>query len=238
VHAGNGYLLDQFLQKASNHRTDKYGGTHENQARLLMEVIEAIGTVYPMNRIGVRLSPNGAFGGMGHAENKELFPYVAKSLNKYGLGYLHVMDGLAFGFHKMCEPVTMADIRKVYDHPTMSNCGLTRDVAEGMIRSGTTDLACFGRLYVSNPDLVERYANDWPIAAPAPYESWWTVDGTYVHHHCNHHKHYHNYYHHQRINTNTTHSWRQGLHRLACLHSGGGEVDRLSFGKAVSHIYV
>lgn len=173
IHGANGYLIDQFLQSCSNKRTDRYGGSVENRCRLLLEVVEAIKTVYPANRIGVRISPNGAFGGMGSPDNDEIFPYVASKLNEHGLAYLHVMDGLGFGFHNKCKAVTCADIRKVFSGPIMANVGLTRDIAEGMIRSGACDLACFGRLYISNPDLAERFKNNWPVAPPAEYPTWW-----------------------------------------------------------------
>jgi N-ethylmaleimide reductase len=95
VHGANGYLIDQFLQSCSNNRTDEYGGSKENRIRFLQEVIEAIidSGAFPANRIGFRLSPNGAFGGMGSEDNDEMFPFIAKTMSKYGLAYLHVMDG-------------------------------------------------------------------------------------------------------------------------------------------------
>jgi len=180
LHSANGYLLDQFLQSASNKRTDQYGGSMENRLRFLKEIVEALiaDGAYPANRIGFRISPNGAFGGMGSDDNDQMFPYVAKELNQYGLAYIHVMDGLGFGWHDKCSVVTVADIRKVWDGPIISNVGLTRDIAEGMIRSGATDLCAFGRPYMSNPDLVERFANDWPLAEEAPYMDWWHTPGT------------------------------------------------------------
>ena len=89
VHGANGYLLDQFLQTCSNKRTDEYGGSMENRARFLLEVLDAIieDGAFPADRIGVRLSPNGAFGGMGSEDNDVLFPWVAGQLSKYGLAY-------------------------------------------------------------------------------------------------------------------------------------------------------
>ncbi|CAM9250710.1 unnamed protein product [Chrysoparadoxa australica] len=94
IHSANGYLLDEFAQTCSNKRTDQYGGSLENRFRLLKEVLDAAITVYPANRLAVRLSPNGAYNGMGSEDNLETFTYFAQELNKYGLGYLHVMDGL------------------------------------------------------------------------------------------------------------------------------------------------
>jgi N-ethylmaleimide reductase len=180
VHGVNGFLIDTFLQSSTNQRSDDYGGSMENRVRILEEVLEALidSAIFPVNRIGVRFSPNGSYGGMGSVDNDTMFPFVAKTLNKYGLAYLHVMDGLDFGFHEKCPVVTMFDMKKQFDSaPLICNCGLTKDMAEGMIRSGTADLCCFGLLYISNPDLPERFANDWPVAEPAPYETWWQATG-------------------------------------------------------------
>ena len=174
IHAANGYLIDQFLQSCSNTRNDQYGGSFENRTRLLLEVIEAIKTVYPANRIGFRISPNGAFGGMGGAENIDLFSYVAQATDKLGLAYCHMMDGLGFGFHGKCAPMSVSQIRKYYSGPIICNIGLSQDMAEGMIRSGATELAAFGRAYISNPDLPERFANDWPLAPMPDHTVLWS----------------------------------------------------------------
>jgi N-ethylmaleimide reductase len=175
LHSANGYLIDEFFQSCSNQRDDEYGGSPENRVRFLKEIIDAIvaSGAYPSNRIGFRISPNGSYGGMGSEDNYETFVHIAKTMNDYNVAYIHVMDGLGFGFHNKDRVVTCADIRKVFDGPIMANVDLTRDVAEGLIRSGACDLAAFGRLYISNPDLPERFANDWPLAEPAPYETWW-----------------------------------------------------------------
>jgi N-ethylmaleimide reductase len=115
---------------------------------------------------------------MGSPDNDVMFPYVAERLSKYGLAYLHVMDGLSFGFHGKCSPVTALQMKTAFNNGTViSNIGLTRDTAEGMIRSGAVDLACFGRLYISNPDLVERFQNNWPLNPDATYEQWWKPTG-------------------------------------------------------------
>jgi N-ethylmaleimide reductase len=177
IHAANGYLIDQFLQACSNKRTDDYGGNFENRSRFLIEIVEAVSEVYKAGEIGVRIAPNGNFGGMGSEDNDVFFPALAAKLNKYNLAYLHVMDGLGFGFHNKCRALTTSDIRKVYSGTIMANCGLTRDVAEGMLRSGSMDLAAFGRLYISNPDLAERFQNNWPVAPEAEYMAWWQPTG-------------------------------------------------------------
>lgn len=179
VHGANGYLIDQFLQSCSNVRTDEYGGSWDGRIKFLKDVVEAlIESGYAANKIGFRISPNGAFGGMGSEDNSEFFPFVAKEMNKYDLAYMHVMDGLGFGYHGKCKVVTCADLRKHYDGIIICNVGLTKEIAEGMIRSGAADMACFGRLYISNPDLPERFANNWPVAESAPYESWWGPTGS------------------------------------------------------------
>ncbi|MDF1837147.1 MAG: alkene reductase, partial [Planctomycetota bacterium] len=97
IHSANGYLLDQFLQSKSNQRTDAYGGSIENRFRLLREIITGIETVWPSNRIGVRLSPNGIFNDMGSPDYRETVLYAASELNTMDLAYLHVVDGLGFG---------------------------------------------------------------------------------------------------------------------------------------------
>jgi 2,4-dienoyl-CoA reductase-like NADH-dependent reductase (Old Yellow Enzyme family) len=179
LHGANGYLLDEFFQSCSNQRDDEYGGSPVRRTRILRDVLDALlaSGAYPIERIGLKISPNGAYGGMGSPDNFETFVEVAKVAQEYKLGYLHVMDGLGFGYHNKCPPVTCADLRKVYDGPILANVGLTRDVAEGLIRSGAADLAVFGRLYISNPDLPERFENDWPLADPAPYPTWWGPTG-------------------------------------------------------------
>ncbi|MBR8836957.1 MAG: alkene reductase [Stigonema ocellatum SAG 48.90 = DSM 106950] len=176
IHAANGYLIDQFLQSKSNHRTDQYGGSIENRYRFLKEIVEAILTVLPASRVGVRLSPNGVFNDMGSEDFRETFLYVATQLNAYGLAYLHLLDGLAFGFHKMGEPMTLAEFRNVFTGPLMANCGYTQEAAEAAIKDGNADLIAFGRPLISNPDLVERFANGWPLNPPADPSVWYSFD--------------------------------------------------------------
>jgi N-ethylmaleimide reductase len=173
VHGANGYLIDEFLQSSTNHRTDRYGGSIENRARFLLEIVDAVKEVFSSDRIGVRLSPNGVFGGMGSADNFATFTHVAKALSSHGLAYLHVMDGMNFGFHNMDKLVTLYDIKKNFDGPVIGNITYTKDTAEGAVRSGAADLIAFGRPYITNPDLVERFANNWPLAPDSPMSQWY-----------------------------------------------------------------
>lgn len=177
VHGANGYLIDAFLQSKTNHRTDQYGGSVENRYRFLKEVVQAVTSVWPANRVGVRLSPNGAFNDMGSPDFREQFTFVASQLDHFGLGYLHVMDGLAFGFHNLGEPMTLAEFRKVFHGPLIGNCGYTQETAEKVICQGQADLIAFGRPFISNPDLVERFKNGLPLAPLAPMADWYLPTG-------------------------------------------------------------
>ncbi|MGB7486604.1 MAG: alkene reductase, partial [Phormidesmis sp.] len=173
IHAANGYLINEFLDSKTNQRTDKYGGSLENRYRFLKEIVEVIMTVWPENRIGVRISPNGAFNDMGAPDYRETFTYVAKQLNSYGLAYLHVMDGLAFGFHELGEPMTLPEFRQVFDSTIIGNCGYDRETAEKAIAAGDADLIAFGRPYISTPDLVDRFKNGWELN-PDDQSTWYT----------------------------------------------------------------
>ena len=164
IHSANGYLPDQFLQSRTNQRTDAYGGSIENRFRLLREIVTAISEVFPSGRIAVRLSPNGMFNDMGSPDYRETFTYAAKELNAFGLAYLHVMDGLAFGFHEKGTPMVLAEFRKVFEGPLMGNCGYTQETANEAIQGGDADIIAIGRPYLANPDLVERFRNGWPLA--------------------------------------------------------------------------
>ncbi len=174
IHAANGYLINEFLDSRSNQRTDQYGGSLENRYRFLKEIVEAAMTVWPANRIGVRISPNGTFNDMGAPDYRETFTYVTKQLNSYGLAYLHVMDGLAFGFHELGEPMTLAEFRQVFDGTIIGNCGYDREQAEKAIASGDADLIAFGRPYISTPDLVARFENNWELNPEADQSTWYT----------------------------------------------------------------
>ncbi len=176
IHSANGYLIDQFLQSKTNQRADRYGGSIENRFRLLREVVEAVSAVFPANRVAVRLSPNGVFNDMGSPDFREMFHYAAKELNQYGLSYLHVMDGLAFGFHQLGEPVTLREVRGLFSGPLMGNCGYTEETAEAAIATGDADLIAFGRPFISNPDLAERLAHGWPLAPEAPMDAWYSLE--------------------------------------------------------------
>ncbi len=162
IHAANGYLIDCFLQSSTNKRTDEYGGSMENRVRFLQEIVEALieDGSYPADRIGFRISPNGAYGDMGSEDNHVMFPFVAKTMSKYGLAYLHLMDGLGFGYHEKCKPVTAFDIKREFNGPVICNVGLTKETGEGMIRSGAADMVCYGRPYIQISPFTKRSRGD------------------------------------------------------------------------------
>jgi N-ethylmaleimide reductase len=113
---------------------------------------------------------------MGSADNHEAFTYYISQLNKYDLAFVHVMDGLGFGYHNLCKQFKLADARKVFDGTIIGNVGYTKLTAEGAINTGAADLIAFGRDWISNPDLPARYENDWPLT-PADNATWWMYPG-------------------------------------------------------------
>ncbi len=158
--------------------SDDYGGSIENRYRLLREVVTAITEIWPANRVAVRLAPNGAFNDMGSPDYREQFTYVAEQLDSFGLAYLHIMDGLAFGFHELGEPMTLKEFRKVFNGPLMGNCGYDQATAEKRIADGDADLIAFGRPFISNPDLVHRFANDLELNPDAEMSTWYSPTGS------------------------------------------------------------
>jgi len=172
IHSANGYLLDQFLQSKTNRRTDAYGGTVENRFRLLREVVEALCSEIPASKVAVRFAPNGVFNDMGSPDFRETFSHAAEQLDGFGLAYLHVMDGLAFGFHEQGDPMTLEEFRALFHGPLMGNCGYDRESAEAAVARGAADLIAIGRPFISNPDLVARWRNGWP-EAPLPDMATW-----------------------------------------------------------------
>ena len=174
VHSANGYLLNQFLESKTNQRTDRFGGDIENRYRLLGEVVEAASNAWAPDRVGVRLSPNGSFNDMGSPDYRETFVYAAKQLHALDLAYLHVVDGLAFGFHELGEPITLDEAREVYPGTLIASCGYTYETAEAAIGRGAADLVAFGRPFINNPDLPARLANGWPLDDDLDMSTWYS----------------------------------------------------------------
>ena len=167
IHGASGYLLDQFLQDNSNHRTDTYGGTIENRARLLLEVTTAICEVWDSQRVGVRLSPSSTFQDMHDSDPAALFNYVVNQLNVFNLAYLHIVEPRIKGSRDDFSPkkveLGVSHFRSRYQGTLISAGGYTRDTGEATISQGDADLIAYGRLFIANPDLPRRFAHNIPL---------------------------------------------------------------------------
>jgi len=166
IHSANGYLLDQFLQDGSNRRTDAYGGSVENRARLLAEVTAAVAAVWGGNRVGVRLGPSGSWNGMSDSHPEETFAYAARLLNRFGLAYLHVIEPRIKGSEATGdnqEPVASKALRKIFHGPIVAAGGFDPESAEAIVEAGYADLVAFGRHFIANPDLPQRIRYGLPL---------------------------------------------------------------------------
>lgn len=160
VHSANGYLLNEFLDSSTNQRTDEYGGSVENRARLLSEVVDAVCTVYDSTTVCVRISPNGVFNDMGAPDSIETYTYVLQMLAGKNLAFVDMMDGLGFGFHQKCDPFTIEAASQVYEGSLTANVGYNRTTSEAVIAAGHAKAVIIGRPFISNPDLGFRWAHD------------------------------------------------------------------------------
>lgn len=161
VHGANGYLLDQFLQDGANQRTDSYGGSIANRARLLLEVVEAAVSVWGKERVGVRLSPYSLLNYMSDSDPIALFSYVMEELDARQIAYVHMIEpraSTAGGSDAVAAnvPCTCELFRQKFSRVFISAGGYTPDTAKQAVDSGLVDAVAFGRLYIANPDLPER----------------------------------------------------------------------------------
>ncbi|MBL8527610.1 MAG: alkene reductase [Burkholderiales bacterium] len=173
IHSANGYLLDQFINSGTNHRSDAYGGAVENRARLLLEVVEAACEVWGADRVGVRLSPLGTFNDMHDDDPEATFGYIASQLNDFRLAYLHVVNPDAAALERGEEPNSdamriLALMREKYHGTLMLAGGFDQDSAEVWLQAGRADLIAFGRKFIANPDLPERLRMRAPLNADDP----------------------------------------------------------------------
>lgn len=167
IHSSNGYLLHQFFSRTSNVRTDEYGGSKENRAKILFEVIDEIKKYVPENRIGLRLNPSlhGIFGMTLDEESIPTFDYIVENLNQYNLAYVHLSEPYNdVSDVPYAEPNIAAHYRPLYHGTLMINAGFNQKRGNQIIADGLADLVAFGKLFISNPDLVERFAVNAEIA--------------------------------------------------------------------------
>ncbi len=155
IHAANGYLIDQFLKDKTNQRTDRYGGSIENRTRFLEEVTEAVVGAWSADRVGIRISPVSPANDIADSDPQPLFDHVVAQLNRFGLVYLHVVEG-ATGGPRDNIAFDFQALRQAFDGAYMANNGYDLALAQETLRAGRADLIAFGRPFIANPDLVER----------------------------------------------------------------------------------
>lgn len=166
IHGANGYLPDQFLQDGTNKRTDEYGGPIENRARFMLEVTDAAISVWGPDRVGVRLAPSGTYGSMSDSDPHATFGYVAEALDRRGIGFLHVVEPRIKGIELIAEgqaPVAAQHLRPRFSRTLIAAGGFDRESAEAILAAGDADLVAFGRHFISNPDLPERFRRGLPL---------------------------------------------------------------------------
>jgi N-ethylmaleimide reductase len=165
IHGAHGYLFDQFLNSAVNERSDEYGRqSKEDRTRFLLEAFEAVAGVLGAERVGVRISPDGRVNGMTpDPKAEETFLHLAQELTKRRAAYLHIVRGSQLDANAVLTPDFFAKVRKVFEATIIVNGDLTEEIAEQFLADDVADLVCFGTLFISNPDLPERFKNNWPL---------------------------------------------------------------------------
>ena len=161
LHGANGYLLDQFLQDSTNHRTDEYGGAIENRARLMFEAVDAAISVWGADRVGLHLAPRGDAHGMGDSNPAATFGHVAQEAGRRNLAFICARESLD-------EPRQGPMMKKAFGGIFIANQKLTKQTAEQVLAKGEADAAAFGQLFIANPDLPLRFAKDAPLNLPDP----------------------------------------------------------------------
>ncbi len=161
IHGANGYLLDQFLQDSANKRTDRYGGPIENRARLMLEVTDAVVEVWGRGRVGMHLAPRGDAQSMGDSDPKATFGYVARELGKRRIAFICARE------HQGPDALGPY-LKKEFGGPFIANEDFTRESAEAAVASGEADAIAFGKLFIANPDLPERFRRHAPLNEPRP----------------------------------------------------------------------
>ena len=161
IHGANGYLLDQFLQSSTNHRTDEYGGSLENRARLLLEVTDAAIEVWGAGRVGVHLAPRADSHDMGDDNLSETFTYVARELGKRGIAFICSRE-------KEGADSLGPQLKEAFGGPYIANERFTKDSANAWLAAGKADAVAFGVPFIANPDLPARLKADAPLNEPRP----------------------------------------------------------------------
>jgi N-ethylmaleimide reductase len=166
IHGANGYLLDQFLRNGSNRRTDQYGGSLQNRARLPLEVAEAVIDVFGVDRVGYRISPHFLRYSMSDSNPRETFSYFAKELGNLKLGYLHMIERVGAYMQVASEARFASTIRQIFKGTFILNGGYDAQKGHDTIQKNEADLISYGTLFLSNPDLPERFRKSAQLNAP------------------------------------------------------------------------
>ncbi|MBX8515113.1 alkene reductase [Pseudomonas cichorii] len=167
IHGANGYLLDQFAKDGANVRTDAYGGSIENRARLLLEVTAAVVAEIGAERTGIRISPVSPANGVSSSDPQAQFDYIVDQLDALGIAYIHVVEG-ATGGPRDVAPFDFDSLRRRFKNTYIANNGYDLDLATSRLNQNKADLFAFGRPFIANPDLVERLSSGAPLAAIDP----------------------------------------------------------------------
>jgi len=165
IHGANGYLIDEFLRDGANQRSGPYGGSRENRARLLFDILIAVSTVWGSDRVGLRLSPLNSFNSMRDSDPIGLYTWLAEKLNDFRLAYLHVMRA---DLLQQQKGDVLTPIRKSYQGVLVSNMFYTPQEAKQAVAEGSIDAVAFGTSYLANPDLPERLRAGAPLNQPDP----------------------------------------------------------------------
>ena len=166
LHGANGYLLDQFLRDGSNQRTDAYGGSIENRARLMLEVTGTVCSVWGANRVGIRLSPLQPFNDIRDSNPEATFSYAVEQLNRFGLAYLHVTEMGKDAPGAAGPAFDLGKLQRIWKGVYMTNGGYDLARANTTLAQGEADMVAFGVLFLANPDLPQRFARGAPLNTP------------------------------------------------------------------------
>jgi len=160
VHGANGYITDQFLRDGSNHRSDAYGGNVQSRMRLLNEILDEVSTIWPVHRVGVRLSPENSFNSMSDSNPQTHFEYFTEQLSTRGLAYLHVLEG---DIMTKDSAINYSELSTKFDGVYIANNGYNLESAQKAIGNSVADMVAFGIPFLANPDLVRRYQENLPL---------------------------------------------------------------------------
>ncbi|MDF3128933.1 alkene reductase [Kiritimatiellaeota bacterium B1221] len=161
IHGANGYLLDQFLQDSTNHRTDNYGGSIANRARLMLEAVDAAISVWGADRVGLHIAPKADSHDMGDSNLEAVFTYLGKAMKERKIAFIFARESQA-------DPRLGPEIKKAFGGAYIANQQLSKSEAEALINKEEADACAWGQNFIANPDLVRRFSEDLPLNPPVP----------------------------------------------------------------------